>query len=87
MTDADQLRAFVALVDAALKAQGRTRTDLALTLGVSPSRISHLLRGHRGRSPTLRTLRTVAMALGMKLVVQLEPEQPKDPVDHYFGGA
>ena len=54
MTDAEQLREFTALVDAALLERGRNRTDLAVVMGVTRSRVTQMLGGYNGRSPTLR---------------------------------
>ena len=72
-TDRDQLAAFTASVEAWLQIRGMTRADLARAMGVDRCRVTHLLGGYQGRSPSLRTLREVAAALGMDLRVELVP--------------
>ncbi len=49
---------------------GRTQQDLALSAGVDRAYLSEIERGVK--SPTLRTLRALARALGLRVAVMLE---------------
>ena len=58
-----------------------TQADLAGRMGVSPGRVSQVLSG--GENLTLRTLVSLATALGGRFEVQLRPYKPSG--DSYAG--
>src|SRR5215469_6613165 len=51
-----------------------TRADLASRMGVSPGRVSQVLSG--GENLTLRTLASLATALGTQFDLTLSPREP-----------
>ena len=51
-----------------------TRADLASRMGVSPGRVSQVLSG--GENLTLRTLASLATALGTQFDLMLSPREP-----------
>jgi transcriptional regulator with XRE-family HTH domain len=51
-----------------------TRADLASRMGVSPGRVSQVLSG--GENLTLRTLASLAAALGTQFDLTLSPREP-----------
>jgi len=68
-----------AIVDRMLEL-GLSRAELASLLGVSPARVTNLLRGTNNF--TLRTLTEVAMALDCDLVIGLVPRQAGASLEH-----
>lgn len=64
------LHAWANEVNAALRTQGITRRELAKRMGVTPSRVSHLLND--GCDVELATLRQIAEAIGYRWIIQLE---------------
>jgi transcriptional regulator with XRE-family HTH domain len=64
--------------------RGLTRADLASRMGVSPGRVSQVLSG--GENLTLRTLASLATALGGRFELALRPREPVTDGGHGDAG-
>lgn len=58
-------------LEAYLESTGITRKELATRLGISPGRVTQILSG--GENLTLRSLASVAWALGLRLQMEAAP--------------
>ncbi len=72
----DLVRAFTDEVTWFMKEHKVTRADLAQAMGVSPGRVSQILSGDENL--TLRTLSSVAAALGAEIEVALRAIDDED---------
>lgn len=75
-TSADLLRLFVDEVSWFMSENKISRNDLAQSMGVSPGRVSQILSGDENL--TLRTLSSVAAALGAEFEVSLHAVDDAD---------